>query len=83
MTYKALPEYKDLPLQYLDSLDFLIGVITFYAINTERLCNSLDQKEKMEHQNPYVKHTIINLEKCDTFKALIWSIIPAETLYYL
>lgn len=46
MTYKALPEYKDLPLQYLDSLDFLIGVITFYAINTERLCNSLDQKEK-------------------------------------
>lgn len=37
----------------------------------------------MEHQNPYVKHTIINLEKCDTFKALIWSIIPAETLYYL
>lgn len=63
MTYKALPEYKYLPLQYLDSLDFLTGVITFYAINTERLYNSLDQKEKREYQNPYVKHAIVNLEE--------------------
>lgn len=43
ITHEAIPENKDLPLQYLDSLDlffslffFLFTVVaTFYAINIE------------------------------------------------
>lgn len=71
ITHEAIPENKDLPLQYLDSLDlffslffFLFTVVaTFYAINIEWL-NNLDQKEKWERQNPNIKCTIITkLEK--------------------
>lgn len=72
ITHEAIPENKDLPLQYLDSLDFFFFslffflftvVATFYAINIEWLKN-LDQKEKWERQNPNIKCTIITkLEK--------------------
>lgn len=81
--HKALPEYKDLPLQYLDSLDFLTGPITFYAINIERFYNSLGQKEK---RTPEPIHKACHHKSGEIYniiKALILCVILAETLYYL